>query len=320
MRVLIALCLVGSIAGAAWMATNALAQPPGGPPGGGFPGGPPGRARERDRGRPIGIQSSVERMMTFDANKDGELIKEEVTDTRLVALFESADADKDGKLTREELTTYLTKEAETLRDNSPAWDGPPGGWPEAGGPGRRGPGGPGGGPGPRPPFGPGMRFGPGFRGPLPIGQIMPEPIQDSLKLSPLQKRRIENLQRNVDRKLSEILTVDQLEQFHEFNHHGPRGMDGIMGPPPGPPRGPGGPEGPGGPRGRRGPPDREGPPGRRPERDEFGPPPRQRPQNGGRGTGAPDEDRRLPEAPLPGKEPEGAGGFPEPKTEETVPN
>ena len=287
MRVLLGLGLLTAIGGAAWLVTTATAQPPGGPP--------PGRGR--DRGRPADIAGAVEKMMTFDSDKDGSLTKEEVTDTRLVALFESADANQDGKVSTEELTAQLTKDAEDLGPGGgppgggPDWGGPPGGGPDRRGPDRRdperrgperrgpggfgGPGGPGGlgGPGgPDRPMGPGGPFGPGFGGPPPIGQVLPGPLQEMLKLSPVQRRQIEGLQRNVDRRLSEILTEDQLEQLERMKNRGPMG--------PGDPRGPGGPRGRGGPPEREGPRDRdadrdrERPRDRRDNRDDLDPPPR----------------------------------------------
>ena len=53
----------------------------------------------------------VAKMMAFDANKDGKLTKEELTDTRLHALFDRADTNKDGVVTREELEALFTKES-----------------------------------------------------------------------------------------------------------------------------------------------------------------------------------------------------------------
>ncbi len=83
--------------------------------------------------------------MAFDKNKDGKLTRSEITDQRLLGLFNRADTNKDGVVTREELTALAAKmEA----------DGGPGG---PGGPGGRGPGGPG---------------GPGGRGP---GEPPPQP-------------------------------------------------------------------------------------------------------------------------------------------------
>jgi hypothetical protein len=56
------------------------------------------------------VDEFVAKMMAFDANKDGKLTKEELTDTRLHALFDRADTNKDGVVTREELEALFAKE------------------------------------------------------------------------------------------------------------------------------------------------------------------------------------------------------------------
>jgi len=53
----------------------------------------------------------ADRLFEFDKNKDGKLTKDEVTDTRLHALFERADANNDGTVTREELESLFTRES-----------------------------------------------------------------------------------------------------------------------------------------------------------------------------------------------------------------
>jgi EF hand len=57
------------------------------------------------------VDEFVAKMMAFDANKDGKLTKEELTDTRLHALFDRADTNKDGIVTREELEALFAKES-----------------------------------------------------------------------------------------------------------------------------------------------------------------------------------------------------------------
>jgi EF hand len=57
------------------------------------------------------VDEFIAKMMAFDANKDGKLTKEELTDTRLHALFDRADTNKDGIVTREELEALFTKES-----------------------------------------------------------------------------------------------------------------------------------------------------------------------------------------------------------------
>src|SRR2546422_2883764 len=91
-----------------------LAQSPAQPP----------REKPTDRGdSPL-----VTRMMAFDKNKDGKLTREEVTDERLLRLFDLADTNKDGIVTKEELVALAAK---LERDAGPGDD-------------RGGPGGPGG--------------------------------------------------------------------------------------------------------------------------------------------------------------------------------
>ena len=168
---------------------------------------------------------TVTRMMEFDANKDGKLTREEVTDERLTRLFDRADADKDGTVTRAELTAIVAAE--------PARRGGPGGF----GPGGFGPP-PGGGP-------PGGGFRP--------GEVLPQMFQSRLNLSAEQKTQIEALQKDVDARLDKIFNDEQKAQWKAMRSRGPGGP-GRGGP--GGRRGPGGPGGggPGGPGG--GPPDR----------------------------------------------------------------
>ena len=95
----------------------------------------------------------VARMMAFDKDKDGKLTRAEITDDRLVRLFDRADADKNGEVTKEELAAIAAKE----HSDVPDFDGP-------GGPG---------GPPPAP------------------GEIMPARLRDRLKLSDAQKHEVE---------------------------------------------------------------------------------------------------------------------------------
>lgn len=189
-------------------------------PGGGFNGGQ-------------GDDDTINRMMEFDANKDGKLTRAEVTDERLIRLFDHADADKDGTVTRAELAALVAAE--------PARRGGPGGF----GPGGFGPGGFGPPPGGGPPGG-------GFR----PGEILPPMFQSRLNLSAEQKTQIEALQKDVDARLEKILNDEQKAQWKMMRSRGPGGPPGGGGP--GGRRGPGGrgfggpgPQGPGG-----GPPDR----------------------------------------------------------------
>jgi Spy/CpxP family protein refolding chaperone len=210
----------------------------------------PAKKDQKDQ-KDYSTSSIVVKMMAFNKKKDGKLTKEEVTDTRLHRLFDLADANKDGVVTKEELMALAAKlEAE---------EGQGGG---------RGPGGPGGDRGPGGPGGPGGR-GPG--GPPPIGQVMPDFVQEALKLKDDQKKQVADLQKDVDTKVAKILTDDQNKQLKEMKDNpgrgGPGGRGGDRGP-----GGPGGDRGPGVPGGDRAPGGDRGPGGRGP---------------GGRGPGGP---------------------------------
>jgi hypothetical protein len=236
----------------------------------------------------------VARMMAFDKNKDGKLTRAEITDRRLLRLFDRADTNKDGVVTKEELIALAKEMAADAAALDPrrGGDGPPDGPPgpgdrrPGGPPDRRGPGGPDDrgpgdrgpgdrGPGDRGPGGPGGR-GPGgfgrFGGPPQPGQILPGFLQERLNLTADQKKQLEALQKDIDAKLAKILTDEQKDQLKEMRERFGRFGRGGRGPGGFGPGGPGG-RGPGGPGGRGpggpgGPPPRDGddrPP--RPDRD-----------------------------------------------------
>jgi hypothetical protein len=163
----------------------------------------------RDRGQGGGgVDAAVTRLMTLDANGDGKLSRSEVTDERLHALFQRADANNDGVVTKDELTTQLGKDAAAVQ----ASFGP------GGGPGGPGPGGPG--PG-------GMLLAP----------IMPPFLQEGLNLTNAQRREIDELQKDVETRLSKILTAEQQQQLRQMRGRGPGGSGGPGGTPGGrPPR------------------------------------------------------------------------------------
>lgn len=204
-----AICLV-------FGASSALAQPAAAPP------------------KDAGTSTITSKMMAFDKNKDGKLTKEEITDARLVRLFDQADTDKDGVVTKEELTALAaTLEAEVPAGGragrgggpgGPDGGGPPEGRPDNGGPGGPGAGVPGGG-------GPGAGRGPGGRGAP--GQILPPMLQDALNLTPDQKKQLADLQKEVDTKLANILTPEQQTQLKQMRQRGPGGGGGSGGGGPG---------------------------------------------------------------------------------------
>ncbi len=196
-------------------------------------------------GRPGG-NDLVTRLMAFDANKDGKLTKEEVTDARLFRLFNQIDADKKGVVTKEQLEAFAAK-------NEQPGAGGKGGKGGAGGKGGF-PGGPGGGGFPGGPGGGGFPGGPGGGGfgPPMIGQLLPPFLTDELKLTGDQKKKLEELQKDTDAKLDKLLTDDQRKQLKEMKERGPGrggfpggGGRGGRGGPGGGPGGPGG-RGPGG--------------------------------------------------------------------------
>jgi Ca2+-binding EF-hand superfamily protein len=152
---------------------------------------------DRDRGgtRAEDVNGFVTRMMAFDKNKDGKLTRDEVTDERLLRLFDRADANKDGVVTKEELVALFEKESR----------GPSGG--------RSGP-----------PDGPGGR---GRGGPR-AGQVLPEFLQADLDLTPEQKKQIAELQKEVDGRLDRILTRDQKARLRQPQDRRPGGPDRPM--------------------------------------------------------------------------------------------
>lgn len=210
MRLLIGIVLATGISFAALMAS---AQPPGGKKDGPQTGGD--------------VEAFVARMMAFDTNKDGKLTRDEITDERLLALFDRADANKDGVVTRDELVALFMKEGGGFGGQGK--DGPPGG---GKGFGKKDKGG----------FGPKGGFGgpPGFGGPTQPGQLFSPFVQDMLKFSEDQKKQLADIQKEVDARLDKILTEDQKKQLKEAGNRGPGGFGR-------PPGGPGGPRGPGGP-------------------------------------------------------------------------
>jgi hypothetical protein len=199
---------------AAALTTLATAQGPGGR-GPGGPGGPP----------PLGqvMPEFVQDMLKLTDDQK----------TQVSELQDKVDAKLDKIFTESQ-----KKQFKALKEN-PGPGGPGG----QGGPGGRGPGGPGG----RGPGGPGGQAGPGGRnagGPPPVGQILPDFVQNSLRLTALQRKQVTDMQKDLDTRVAGILTDDQKKQLKEMKDNPGRG--GPSGPGE---RGPGG-RGPGGPGGQ----------------------------------------------------------------------
>lgn len=189
-------------------------------------GQPPGDGPERQVTKQEDVRDLVSRMMAFDANKDGKLMRDEITDAWLVRLHDRADADRNGSVTKEELASLAEKEHSDAGGFGPPGFGPPGSGPRGGGPG-----------GP-----PGFGGGPPWR----PGQILPPFLIEGLNLSSEQRKQFEELQKDVDARLEKILTSDQRGMLRRIGPGGPGGM-GLPGgrrrpsggPPPGggpPPR------------------------------------------------------------------------------------
>ncbi len=180
-------------------------------------GKPPGRAPGPDSNlQEASALPFVTRMMTFDANRDGELSKDEVSDGRLLNLFERIDQDGDGVVKKEEMILFSANESVELEGNRPEmWRG------VHGGPGRHGRGG----------FGPPGPHGPGMGWNRSLGQILPQRLQEMLDLSDDQKQKLEALQAQVDDSLQEILTDEQSQQFEAIKTDRPPGPPGFFGRP-----------------------------------------------------------------------------------------
>ncbi|MCM2374209.1 EF-hand domain-containing protein [Aporhodopirellula aestuarii] len=122
----------------------------------------------------------------------------------IIQLFTQADANGDGCVTKAELTAVLQYQG---RANQYGRGGPP---PQGGN----------GGP-PNQQMNPPPQDG-GQHGPPPQpGQILPEPVAESLNLSTKQTRQLAALQADVDKRLAAILTdeqEDQLENSHPPQH------------------------------------------------------------------------------------------------------
>ncbi|MDB5175007.1 MAG: hypothetical protein JWN51_3780 [Phycisphaerales bacterium] len=218
--------LLAAILGSTAVTSHALAQSAGAKPD-----NAPANAQAKDYSN----SSVVTRMMAFDKKKDGRITRDEVTDNRLLRLFDQADANKDGVVTKEELTALAAKlEADTPqrdgRGRPPAGGkdfgpGGPGGPPN--GPDDRGPGGPDGAGGPGGP--PGGRPPRGFGGPPRPGQVLPPFLRDRLNLTADQAKQVDDLQKEVDAKLAKILTQEQNQQLKEMGNRGPGGPGGPGG-------------------------------------------------------------------------------------------
>lgn len=143
-------------------------------------------------------------------------------------IFQQADANRDGSVTKAELTAAMQTHA---RAGRPGRGGPPPQQQNQARGNQRRPGGPPPRPEnqadhPRPEHGEH-----GHQGPPPEpGQVLPEPIADSLNLNAKQTRDLAALQADVDKRLADILTDEQKEQLENPRPpHGPGQVEGERG-------------------------------------------------------------------------------------------
>lgn len=169
------------------------------------PGGKKGDKAGKGGGETVDV--FVSKLMAFNKAKDGKLTKTEVTDSRLHELFNRADADKDGVVTRAEL------EALYQRENL---QGGGFGGGEKGKDGKKG-------------FGEKFKDGFGKKdgfgpkgGPQP-GTVLAPFVQDALNLTEEQRKKVADLQKDVDAKLDQILTAEQKTQLRNMSKGGPFG-------------------------------------------------------------------------------------------------
>ncbi|TWU48093.1 EF-hand domain-containing protein [Rubripirellula reticaptiva] len=133
----------------------------------------------------------------------------------IIQLFEQADANRDGSVTKAELTAVL--QGQGSGNNQMGRGGPP---PQGGNFGQANQQ-----VGNQPPQG-GAPQGP----PPKPGQVLPDPVVQSLNLNDRQTRMLAALQSDVDKRLAGILTDEQEEQLQNAQPpHGPDHADAAAG-------------------------------------------------------------------------------------------
>jgi hypothetical protein len=172
----------------------------------------------------LGLDGSiVSKMLSFDRNRDGVIGKNEVSDPRLLKLFERYDANKDSSLSREELVAGAEQDSPGSTASDPAalqssaatlppTTSEPGGRTTIARP--TGIGG-GGAPMASAPVGAKEQSVPFPDGLTRIGQIIPDDIRDNMDLSDKQKKQIEELEKDVANRLSKMLNAKQTQLLKE---------------------------------------------------------------------------------------------------------
>ena len=156
----------------------------------------PGLAPAAAVRRGLSADDIVERIMSFDKNKDGKVTKDELPE-RMQNLIEKGDTNKDGALDRDEIKKMAT---DLARDQGFPGFGPPG-------------------------------FAP--RG-LPLarpepGTVLPPVVRDRLALTGEQEKQLEDMEKDARTKLMKILTDEQKAQLEELRQRGP-GRPPLRGP------------------------------------------------------------------------------------------
>ena len=153
----------------------------------------------------------VSRLLGFDRNRDGALTRNEISDTRLIPIFERYDSNKDASLTREEIITGAEADSPGSTTAEPAASQPPATFGNEGKPMIARPTGIGGGGAPSPVTrenNPSAAFPDGLTR---VGQVVPDDIKDVLELSDKQKKQIDDLEKDIASRLDRILNAKQAQ-------------------------------------------------------------------------------------------------------------
>jgi Spy/CpxP family protein refolding chaperone len=154
------------------------------------PAGPPPAGAT---GRALTVDDIVERILSFDKNKDGKVTKDELPE-RMQDLIAKGDTNKDGALDKEEIKKLAT---DLARDGSFPGFGPRGFGPGGAPPGRPAP-----------------------------GTVLPPFVRSQLKLTAEQEKLVADLENETQTKLMKILTDEQKKQLEEARQRGPGGRPG----------------------------------------------------------------------------------------------
>jgi hypothetical protein len=153
----------------------------------------------------------VSRLLSFDRNRDGALTRNEISDTRLIPIFERYDSNKDASLTREEIIAGAEADSPGSTTAEPVASQPPATFGSEGRPMISRPTGVGGGGAPTPVTkanNPSAAFPDGLSR---VGQVVPDDIKEALELSDKQKKQIDDLEKDIASRLDRILNAKQAQ-------------------------------------------------------------------------------------------------------------